>query len=68
MPKGGFVLRKTTEQGPEKRCVICGEWWPITSEFFQRDNQKLDGFDNGCKACRIAYRKRIRAKYHEAST
>ena len=30
-----FRLRLSLVDGPELRCPYCGEWWPITTEFWQ---------------------------------
>lgn len=34
--------------GPERRCVRCGEYWPADTEFFYR---RGDGLHSWCKAC-----------------
>lgn len=44
------VPRRMTELGPEKRCVVCGEWWPL--DFFHKDPAQFDGTRNECSACR----------------
>jgi hypothetical protein len=48
------IPRRTTDLGKEKRCVTCGEWWPI--DFFHRDRNCFDGHRNECGACRSATR------------
>jgi hypothetical protein len=30
-------LRLSLIDGPELRCPHCGEWWPITTEFWERN-------------------------------
>lgn len=33
----------------EKLCLQCGEWWPVTEEFFYKSEKGL--FRSPCKAC-----------------
>lgn len=30
-------LRLSLIDGPELRCPHCGEWWPVTTEFWEKD-------------------------------
>jgi len=32
-----FRLRLSLIDGPELRCPHCGEWWPITTEFWEKN-------------------------------
>jgi uncharacterized protein (DUF983 family) len=41
----GTRLRADLIDGPTLRCAHCGEWWPITSEFW-----RLNAWDR-CTAC-----------------
>lgn len=45
---------KITEPGKtEKRCTVCGEWKPLTKEFYFRDKSKYDEFSVICKPCSV---------------
>ena len=46
----GAKLRNT-EEGPEKLCTRCGEWWPADGEFFYSDPDGVAGLFYCCKAC-----------------
>jgi len=35
----------------EKRCTLCGEWKPLTTEHYYRNAQQLNGFGIRCKLC-----------------
>ena len=35
----------------EKRCSICGEFWPADTEFFYAQTDKCDGLKSSCRAC-----------------
>lgn len=48
---------------PFKRCVMCGNTHPATTEFFQLDRSKADGLRNFCKPCGHA---RYRVQYERA--
>lgn len=39
-----------------KTCTTCKNTFPATTEYFNRDKQKLDGFRPECKKCRSAQR------------
>lgn len=49
--------RQVTELGEEKFCVHCGEYWPLTNEFwyFQKAETKKNGIVlramGACKGC-----------------
>ena len=44
--------RRTTENGAdEKQCPSCGEWKPLTFEYWRRSKQGLDGFYGYCRIC-----------------
>ena len=50
----------------EKKCYMCGQWWPKTKKYFSIDRSTKDGWNNYCKPCnnkkaKIRYRK-IKAK------
>lgn len=38
-----------------KKCSKCGEWFPATTEYFNRNRVTKDGLHSECKACRKAY-------------
>lgn len=40
-----------TELGTERACLICGEFWPLTPEFYRRQKTGFRGFQGVCKAC-----------------
>ena len=40
-----------------KTCIKCGNIFPATKKFFNKDSQKKDGFCPYCKTCRQAKRK-----------
>jgi hypothetical protein len=40
-----------TELGLEKRCSVCGEYFPADTEFFYAQNYRPEGLSCGCKAC-----------------
>jgi 5-methylcytosine-specific restriction endonuclease McrA len=57
-----FLIMDTTvhphnENGnPSKKCTgSCGRTLPATSEYFDRDKQKVDGLASRCKFCRKQY-------------
>lgn len=45
-----------TELGLERRCNVCGEWWPLDAEFFYRQVNGHRGFQGICKACKSEQR------------
>lgn len=69
---GGSTLRRGRPRRPrqhpvldglekkQKRCRTCGEWKPLTSEFWPRDANQPDGFQGWCKDCKQT---RQRAEY-----
>ncbi len=38
-----------------KRCTQCGEYYPLTNEFWHKDKTKRTEYESRCKAC--AYKK-----------
>ncbi len=42
---------KNGEDGLEKRCNKCLEYWPADSEFFYASCRRPDGLIETCKAC-----------------
>lgn len=50
---GKFIL---TDVGLEKRCSMCGDYWPADTEFFHVRDRSLS---SGCRAC-IAEREAIK--------
>lgn len=44
---------RETELGLEKRCSVCGDYWPADTEFFYA---KGAGLMSCCKACYVARR------------
>lgn len=38
----------------EKQCGKCGEWWPMTKEFFEQ-NPRNHHFKSPCKACKYEH-------------
>lgn len=63
--KGVFMTASddTTNQ-PVKRCPTCSEEKPLTTEYYNRNRARSDGFDSHCKVCRSAMGKE-RAKKPE---
>lgn len=55
MRRGAPRLR-TTEDGPEKYCAYCCDWWPL--ECFRPHPAGVGGLDNRCKACQQEYLQR----------
>lgn len=45
------LYRKNEDGDLEKHCEWCGEYWPITHEFFSPVNHSVDKFSRGCIAC-----------------
>lgn len=45
------VKLRTTDEGPEKMCTKCREWWPADLEFFYADPKGVGGLFLYCKAC-----------------
>lgn len=45
---------RITELGEEKRCTLCGDFWPADEEFFYRraDSGRLTSW---CRACQNAH-------------
>lgn len=41
---------------PTKQCTKCGEKFPATSEYFNKNIKSSDGLHPNCKACRRKYR------------
>jgi hypothetical protein len=35
----------------EKRCTVCGEWKPLNSEYYHKDNSRDKEFSSYCKLC-----------------
>lgn len=38
--------------GPVRLCRRCVEWWPLDTEFYDRNNRTTSGFLQTCRACR----------------
>jgi hypothetical protein len=53
-------------QSETKKCKICGEFKPLTSEFFCRDRKLKCGFSNRCKTCKNRLRKPYALRNREA--
>jgi hypothetical protein len=49
---------------PEKRCTKCGDVFPTTPEFFQRDKHTRDGLRPDCKRCRTQWNAERREEKH----
>jgi hypothetical protein len=45
-----------TQDGLEKFCNGCQEYWPADSEFFYANRNHADGLGNSCKACYLEKR------------
>lgn len=43
------------ESTPQKQCIKCKEWKPLTPEYFPRESKRKDGFNVYCKVCVNAY-------------
>lgn len=57
-----FRLRLSLIDGPELRCPYCGEWWAITTEFWQLNRWYM------CRAClreQARLRQRLRGRDKE---
>lgn len=39
------------EDGHERYCGRCHEWWPADSEFFHRQTTRSHGLSDWCRAC-----------------
>jgi hypothetical protein len=44
-------MKVITELGNEKRCRVCGEYWPTDHEFFEPMRSSRDGLTQRCIAC-----------------
>lgn len=44
------------ENGLEKKCRTCLEYWPADSEFFYSNRNTADGITAICKACYVETR------------
>lgn len=55
---GKYIL---TDLGLEKRCSMCGDYWPADSQFFgmRWSNNEINGLSSGCRAC-VVESERIR--------
>ena len=53
---------KITSEGMEKQCTGCLEYWPLTPEFFPRNNRAKDSAHTLCKMCEGRRAKAKRAK------
>ena len=38
-----------------KKCYKCGEYKPVTLQYFHKDSSRKTGFDSRCKTCRKDY-------------
>lgn len=54
LPRGQRL--RETEDGPDKLCARCDEWWPATPEFFFRNRIAEGGLAYCCKACFAEWR------------
>lgn len=46
---------RMTEEGQEKLCTKCDEWWPADLEFFYADRAGAGGLFYCCKACFVEH-------------
>ena len=44
------IIEGEEELGPQRRCSACGEWWPLSPEFFYRV-PRSELFSGKCRAC-----------------
>ena len=44
-------FHRTSELGPEKRCLACRQFWPADSEFFAPRKNRRDPLSLRCRAC-----------------
>lgn len=51
-----------------RKCQICGQFFPLTPEYFYRDSKKSGGFSYKCKACQRAKCKAYSAKHKSSTT
>lgn len=59
------IRRRETIDGPEKLCLVCGEWWPADGEFYYPSKRTADGLFYCCKAC---YREKRNGREAKAPT
>lgn len=50
---------------PPKRCTKCGEEFPSTPKYFNRDRRTLDGLRSHCKVCTKKQKREYRAENRE---
>jgi len=48
----------TAHIGPEKRCALCGEFWPLDKEFFNRKGERY--WHSYCRSCMTERRRELR--------
>lgn len=46
------IIMTTSSEPAEKRCSTCGDSYPATNDFFNRNNAMSDKLANECKPCR----------------
>lgn len=51
----------------EKKCTRCGDWLPLTKEFFHGAKNNPDGAYNNCRACELERRNAQNRKQREAA-
>lgn len=59
---------RSTDDGTEKLCPCCGDWWPLTVEFFTFIETRSH-YHSHCRACRSeASSKRYQRRKHIQGT
>lgn len=53
--------QSSTDQG-KKFCPGCKNTWPATTEYYNHDKSREDGWQNRCKACQSAYSREYRKR------
>lgn len=51
-----------------KRCTVCGDSWPASTEFYHRDRCEDDGLKKRCRRCDSATQRREYAKNRQATS
>jgi hypothetical protein len=46
-----MIVPGEEELGPQQKCSVCGDWWPLDGEFFHPSKDRPCGFMARCRAC-----------------
>ena len=58
---------RRSEDGLEKRCTRCNDWWPADGEFFYSNPRHVAGLADWCKACYSEHRRGVEFQNAAAS-